>query len=99
MPRVEDPTKTWMIGDLPIYNYQQLGDRKQHWHFNKVPVNLCFVDGHVGQGSEVPKSSDGDGDGRIDQNTTKWYTFLPRPDWLEPDALGSDCSVCSLSAP
>lgn len=105
MPAVLDPAKTWMIGDQPIFNFEAdpatnpTGDHKQRWHFNKVQVNLCFVDGHVGQGIEVPKSSDGDGDGRIDQNTTKRYTFLPRPDWLEPDALGSNCSVCSLSAP
>ncbi|MCH8165989.1 MAG: type II secretion system protein [Planctomycetes bacterium] len=91
MPRVEQPTKTWMIGDLPIYNYQVEpwagglpGDRLQRWHFKKVQVNLAFVDGHVGAGITVPRSSDDDGDGQIDQNTTRFYTFLPSRDWLEP---------------
>ncbi len=93
MPRVDDPTKTWMIGDLPIYNYEAdsftnpTGDRLQRWHFKKVQVNLAFVDGHVGIGIKVPKStalSDGSGSGTIVQNTTKFYTFLPSRDWLEP---------------
>ncbi len=86
MPRVEQPTKTWMIGDLPIYNYQELDDRQQRWHFDKVQVNLAFVDGHVGVGINVPKStalSDGSDSGPIVQNTTKFYTFLPSRDWLQ----------------
>ena len=86
MPRVEQPTKTWMIGDLPIYNYQQLDDRQQRWHFKKVQVNLAFVDGHVGVGIKVPKStalSDGSDSGPIVENTTKFYTFLPSRDWLQ----------------
>ena len=46
--------KTWMLGDVPIYNYQadtftgQLGDRRQRWHFRRMQVNLAFVDGHIG---------------------------------------------------
>ncbi len=93
MPRVDDPSKTWMIGDLPIYNYEAdpftnpTGDRQQRWHFDKVQVNLAFVDGHVVAGIKVPKStalSDGSGSGTIVENTTKFYTFLPSRDWLEP---------------
>jgi prepilin-type N-terminal cleavage/methylation domain-containing protein/prepilin-type processing-associated H-X9-DG protein len=99
MPRVDDPTKTWMLGDVPIYNYQvdtftgQIGDRRQRWHFRRVQVNLAFVDGHVGTGLDVPPSEFSE-QGIIEQNTTPFYTFLPRPDWLEPDALGAGCSVC-----
>jgi prepilin-type processing-associated H-X9-DG protein len=99
MPRVHEPARTWMLGDLPIYNYQadtftgRVGDRRQRWHFNRVQVNLAFVDGHVGAGIEVPESSLSP-EGRIEQNTTRFYTFLPRADWLEPDALGAGCSVC-----
>ncbi|MHC4980747.1 MAG: prepilin-type N-terminal cleavage/methylation domain-containing protein [Planctomycetota bacterium] len=99
MPRVDNPTKTWMLGDMPIYNYQadtftgQIGDRKQRWHFRRVQVNLAFVDGHVGMSLEVPRSLLSD-DGTIEQNTTPFYTFLPQPDWLRPDALGAGCSVC-----
>jgi prepilin-type processing-associated H-X9-DG protein len=100
MPRVENPTKTWMLGDVPIYNYQadtftgEIGDRRQRWHFRRVQVNLAFVDGHVGMGLEVPPTTKSD-DGVIEQNTTPSYTFLPRPDWLEPDALGAGCSACA----
>ena len=101
MPRVEQPTKTWVIADMPIYNYQvepwaggQPGDRLQRWHFKKVQVNLAFLDGHVGIGIRVPQSSDDNGDGQIDQNTTRFYTFLPKPNWLEPNALGPGCEVC-----
>jgi prepilin-type processing-associated H-X9-DG protein len=99
MPRVDDPTSTWMLGDMPIYNYQadtftgQIGDRRQRWHFRRVRVNLAFVDGHVGMGLEVPESQFSL-PGVIEQNTTPFYTFLPRPDWLEADGLGAGCSVC-----
>jgi len=72
MPLVDDPSKTWLLGDHPIYNYQEGGDRRQLWHFKQVRVNLAFVDGHVGMGIEVPKGI---------ENTTKWYTFLPQHDW------------------
>jgi prepilin-type N-terminal cleavage/methylation domain-containing protein/prepilin-type processing-associated H-X9-DG protein len=82
MTRVDDPTRTWLLGDLPIYNYQQGGDRKQHWHFNKVRCNLCFVDGHVGAGIDIPEGI---------FNTTKQYTFLPSPHWLDPDAVAQYC--------
>ncbi|MHC4415291.1 MAG: hypothetical protein ACYS0G_08410 [Planctomycetota bacterium] len=100
MPRVEDPTRTWMIGDLPIYNYQadgpsgEIGDRRQRWHFHKVQVNLAFVDGHVGSAIRVPPSTDGDGDGHIDEQTTASYTFLPHRDWLEPVWRQRYCNGC-----
>lgn len=106
MPRVEQPTKTWMIADLPIYNYQVEpwagglpGDRLQRWHFKKVQVNLAFVDGHVGAGITVPRSSDDDGDGQIDQNTTRFYTFLPSRDWLEPLRLEPPWCHCGPPPP
>lgn len=72
MPRVDDPSKTWLLADHPIYNYQEGGDRKQRWHFNDVRVNMAFVDGHVGMGIDIPNSV---------KNTTRFYTFLPNPDW------------------
>jgi len=72
MPGVADPSKTWLLGDHPIYNYQEGGDRRQWWHFKQVRVNLAFVDGHVGLGIDIPEGI---------QNTTRQYTFLPNPDW------------------
>ena len=83
MPRVDDPTKTWMLGDLPIYNYQEGGDRKQRWHFNSVRCNLCFVDGHIGTGIDIAEGV---------QNTTKYYSFLPSPTWLDPVEVARNCN-------
>lgn len=74
MPAIADPSKTWMLADIPIYNYQEGGDRGQKWHYHSVRCNLCFVDGHIGQGIEIPEGI---------VNTTKTYTFLPDPRWVE----------------
>jgi len=74
MPFVERPTHTWLIGDQPIYNYDDGGDRMQRWHFDRVLANLLFVDGHVKLGVEVPDGLD---------HTTDDYTFLPTQNWLE----------------
>ncbi len=87
-----------MLGDMPISNYQadtsgQIGNRNQRWHFRRVQVNLAFVDGHVGMGLEASPSQLPE-QGVIEQNTTPFCTFLPRPDWLRPNALGAGCSVC-----
>ncbi|HWB19018.1 MAG TPA: hypothetical protein VG711_01865 [Phycisphaerales bacterium] len=79
MPGVADPTKTWMIADIPVYNYQddnQNGvaddDRLQRWHFKTARVNMCFVDGHIGVGIDLTKGL---------ENTARTYTFLPSPNW------------------
>ena len=74
MPYVATPTKTWVIGDLPIYNFQMGGDRMQRWHFKSTAVNLLFLDAHVGQSLPVPEGMD---------NATPDYTFWPTPDWDE----------------
>ncbi len=78
MPPIAQTTKTWVLGTHPIYNYQQNGDRQHRW-FRKgaVDSNLLFLDMHVGLTLSVPKGT---------QDTTKDYTFLPTPDWL--DRLG-----------
>lgn len=86
MPRVDDATKTWMLADLPIYNYQEGGDRRQHWHFNRVQCNLCFVDGHVASGIEIPEGI---------VHTTKSYTFLPTPNWLDQAVIDANCNCGS----
>ena len=82
MPYVADTTKTWMLADLIIYNYQESGDRGQRWHYRKTICNLCCVDGHVEQGVPLEPATIGP-DGFIEQNTTARFTFLPSPDWLE----------------
>ncbi len=73
MPYVMDPTKTWVLGTHPIYNYQENGDRQHRWYNAKrVDANLLFLDFHVKTLARVPQGV---------VNTTPDYTFLPRPDW------------------
>lgn len=74
MPYIADPTRTWVLGDLPIYNYQERDDRQQRWHFGKVRVNLAFIDGHITTSIDV---------GPRDGSTTSEYTFWPVHDWYE----------------
>ncbi len=74
MPDVANPSRTWLAGDQPIYNYDDGGDRRQRWHFDKVQADLVYVDGHVRMGMHVPEGLD---------HTTTEYTFLPDPRWLD----------------
>jgi len=74
MPRIANPVRTWVLGDQPIYNYDDGGDRQQRWHGNKVRANLLFADMHVGLSLTVPE-------GQVQE--TPDYTFLPDPRWLE----------------
>jgi hypothetical protein len=74
MPGVANPSRTWVLGDQPIYNFDDGGDRKQRWHFRRVRANLLFVDMHAEQGLTVPEGV---------VHETAEYTFLPRPDWIE----------------
>jgi prepilin-type processing-associated H-X9-DG protein len=73
MPLVANPGRTWVLGDQPIYNHDDDGDRGQRWHFGDVRANLLFVDLHVGLSLDVPEGA---------VNDTPDYTFLPRPDWI-----------------
>ncbi len=81
MPEIRTPALTWVIGDQPIYNYNQGGDRKAEWHFKGISANLLFVDLHVGLRLPVPAPDLTDPDVRRNQNTTPDYTFLPDPEW------------------
>ena len=69
MPRITDTTKTWVIGEHPIYNYQENNDRGLRWYRdkNQVKATLWFMDGHTATVTVPP--------GVV--NTTKDYTFLP----------------------
>jgi prepilin-type N-terminal cleavage/methylation domain-containing protein/prepilin-type processing-associated H-X9-DG protein len=73
MPKVANNARTWLLGDQPIYNHDDNGDRGQRWHYNRVQANLLFVDLHVGVGFKVPEGI---------VNETQDYTFLPTPNWL-----------------
>ncbi len=72
MPPIAIQTKTWLSACLPIYNYQQSGDRQQRWHYNQVRANLLFADLHVGTNITIPNST---------THQTDDYTFWPQPDW------------------
>lgn len=81
MPDVVTPTRTWAIGTHTIYNFDDGGDRAMRWFKSPgfkspgVSANLLFLDGHAEIALDVPPES-------IEANTTRDYTFLPRPDWL-----------------
>ncbi|MBL8763976.1 MAG: prepilin-type N-terminal cleavage/methylation domain-containing protein [Phycisphaerae bacterium] len=73
MPPIVTPSKTWVLGTHPIYNYQQNGDRGHYWFGRAgVEANLLFLDSHVGSMLRVPAGI---------VNTTDNYTFLPSPEW------------------
>lgn len=74
MPPVSNPSRTWVLADQPVYNYDDGGDRMQNWHFRAVRANMLFVDMHAETSIEIPKGV---------VNTTPRYTFLPQADWLE----------------
>lgn len=74
MPRVADPTKTWLLAEHPIYNYQEGGDRGQAWYAGNVKAAMIFVDGHTRASVPIPPQP---------VNTTPDYTYLPSPDWLD----------------
>lgn len=75
MPQIRHPTKVWVLGAHPIYNYDGGGDRGQRWYrSSEVEAGLLFYDGHVK--AAVPVA-----EGLV--QTTSRYTFLPSPDWLE----------------
>jgi len=74
MPTVANPSKTWLLGDQPLYNYDDAGDRGMTWHNNRVQAEVLFVDIHAQLGVRVPNGV---------VNTTKQYTFLPTPNWLQ----------------
>jgi len=75
MPYVADPSKTWVLADVPVYNYQDGYNLYQYWHHpDRVEVNMLMLDGHV-EGSVV-----------MTEDRALWtsrYTFWPVPDWDE----------------
>lgn len=72
MPEADWPSKVWVLGSHPIYNFQEDGDRGMAgWYGRRdVGVNLLFLDNHVAGPVAVPRGV---------VNTTPDYTFLPRP--------------------
>lgn len=80
MPPVFTPSKTWVLGSHPIYNYDGNGDRRHTWYGARaggagVLANLLFLDMHVGTQLRIPAGV---------ENTTRDYTFKPQPEWPRP---------------
>ena len=75
IPRVRHPTKVWVLGSHPIYNFDDGAERGQRWYRpGAVEAGLLFFDGHVEASVPVEEG--------VTQETAD-YTFLPSPDWLE----------------
>ena len=75
MPPVLDTTKTWVLAEHPIYNYDDGGNRESFWYDTRaVEASIGFLDGHVLTRVAVPE-------GQV--HTTDDYTYLPQPNWLE----------------
>ncbi len=74
MPQIDTPTKTWILGSHPIYNFQTGEDRGlAGWYGGRaVRATLLFADFHVGGPFTVPEGI---------VNATPEYTFLPRENW------------------
>lgn len=71
MPPVVQPSRTWVIGSHPIYNYESNGDRGMSWYDRSSPeANLLFLDMHARARLKIPPGV---------VNTTPDYTFLAEP--------------------
>jgi len=78
MPPILDTTRTLLIASQTIYNYDDGGDRMQHWYGKQgrssaeISASVLFADFHVGVRLPVPDDQGA---------TTPDYTFLPKPSW------------------
>jgi prepilin-type N-terminal cleavage/methylation domain-containing protein len=74
MPPIDNPSKTWVLGSHPIYNFQTGEDRGLvDWYGPRtVRATLLFADFHVGGPFTVPPGV---------ENTTPEFRFLPRENW------------------
>ena len=74
-PRVANPTKTWLVADQAIYNYDNGTNAQMYWRRDsEVASSMLFFDMHAKLDVTVPEGI---------VQTTSDYTFLPDPDWLE----------------
>ncbi len=82
MPPIENPSRTWVVGTQPLYNFQvgksgASDDREMYWlpesGPSRVHANLLYADYHVRTGVIVPRVDEAGGV----PNTTRDYTFLP----------------------
>lgn len=73
-PVITSPSRTWLAGQSPIYNYDDGADKGEVWGRDRVRASLCFADGHVKVAVPVARGI---------VNTTADYTFYPSPGWGE----------------
>lgn len=85
MPRIEDPSFTWLAASMPIYAFELDNDHAMHWHEpTTTHATLAFADLHVRLQVAVPNVL------CEYENTTADYTFFPRRNAvveLEPGAF------------
>ncbi|MHC4977143.1 MAG: type II secretion system protein [Planctomycetota bacterium] len=83
MPVVDSPSRTWLVGQGTIYNFDDGEDDRMNWHPGSTKASLAFGDGHVTLANDVSPDM---------RNTTSQYTFYPREDWHTrfPHAAGLD---------
>lgn len=73
MPTITTPERTWMLGSLPIRDFDAGVDRGMDWYGRRRhSANLLMGDMHVRTLVTVPPG---------DEATTPEYTFLPSPGW------------------
>lgn len=75
MPRIDNTTRTVLVGTHTLYAYDDGGDRRMRWFdpdANTERANALFADAHVATGVAVPADR---------ALTTPDYTFLPSPGW------------------
>ena len=80
MPEIATPSKTWLLGSMPIFNADGGGNNQYYWYTTRgggspsaavdTKANLLFADWHVGTQLKVPAQP---------VNTTKDYSFWPIP--------------------
>lgn len=96
MPPILDTSRTLLVASQTIYNYDDGGDRQQHWYAKagkpsaEISASVLFADFHVGVRLPVPDDR---------SHTTRAYTFLPSPGWTRRFAAGlSDSDRASPGA-
>ncbi len=86
-PRIASPARTWVVGDLPIVNFDDAGDRGYRWHAarrGQTRANLLFADGHAGALLTVPDPRSAPGGLRA-ANSTPDFTYLADEAQAPPD--------------
>ncbi len=81
--QIVDPTRIALLATHTLYNYDDGADRGMDWFSagaardRTTHANMLFLDLHAASAVSVPDRRGREG------HTTRDYTFLPSPDWVE----------------